>query len=138
MKFIKVKNVDGVKYSFWIYLLACIAVISYPIYVANTDSATQELNIYNIVFQTSLVFLSSLLAWHSGKRFHLNYLWICFLGTLGFVAPKTLNAVFAVLIFGNYDLNFLGFAIFASFISILFVGVAIFVISYPLQILQSK
>lgn len=127
----KVQN--RTKYNYWIYILTCLFVTGVPAYEMSRDSMSGERDIYSIIFQLILTFVFSSVAWIVGKKYHLNYVWVCTLGVAGDISIKVLMGILELLVFGN--LYFLGFLISAFITGILIFSIAILLISYPIQLL---
>ena len=136
----QVKN--EINYNYWVYVLTCLVVIGLPAYFVNRDSMTQILDVYSIVSQIVIMFIFSSLGWLVGKRFHLNYIWICCLGSLGYMLLKLLKGVFEFMVFSSdlSDLESLVFPIIVFIFGTFVVSGVIIIISYPIQYLffQSK
>lgn len=123
------------KYSYWIYILTCLLVISIPVYIMSQDSLTGDLKIYNVASKLVQMFIFSSLAWIIGKRFCLNYIWVCALGGLGFILPQFLEGIFNILFRGKYldEFSSPGFIIIGPIIGAFVIGCVILIISYPFQ-----
>jgi hypothetical protein len=134
------KATSKIRPNFWIYLLTCLIVIGVPIHFWSWDSATQTYNIYNIILGLVQMLVFSSLAWIIGKKYRLNYIWICILAFLGFCTLPAINFL-QFLSYNGFSANRLSGLVLGIiliiFSSLIFAFIAV-IISYPFQLLFSK
>jgi hypothetical protein len=126
-----------IKYNYWIYLLTGVAFFGCMRYLRSHVSETGDLEISKLIRTETVMIISSSIAWVIGKRYSLNYGWICCLAGLGyFVILPLIQAIFE-------GVSPIGIPIPLEIILLLFfgglfLGGIMLVISYPFQYLYLK
>jgi len=147
METIEEKVTHKIKFNYWIYLLTGIALLGGIFYFTGRDSMTGAYDYSKLIITEAVIILSSLIAWAIGKRYSLNYVWVCGLAGLYYIVVTILiqfvpmmisiglsNGIFEAL----YVIPRLFSTIPLFFFAVLVLGGLILVISFPFQYLYSK
>lgn len=128
-----------ITYKYWIYILTILTLTGFISYFSARQSDTGVLDTSIIIKNLIQIFITSSISWFVGKRYKLNYGWICILGAFGYALIRFLIEVFGPLIFrGLFEfmifVEMLPFIFFSSFV---FGGIFL-IISYPIQYFYFK
>ena len=128
---------DAITYNYWIYIFSCLffMVVTFWFFRFRLFENKWELSIILPIF--ALNFVCSTLGWFIGKAYNLHYFWICGFGWVGMIFFSFLRLIFTDLHAPDRDL-FIFFLFIGIPFSIFFIGGAIFIISYPFQVLYSN
>ncbi len=128
----------GITYNYWIYVLTCFFVMAVVIKIKGRDPGTQW-DYWHIFSRLASMTFFATLAWIIGKKYRLHYSLVCGLCVLIMVATGVIWE-FSLMLLSHFSfrLEFVWLAIWLIVGSILFVGAAIFIISFPFQFLYFK
>jgi hypothetical protein len=117
--------------------------VGLPTYFVNFDHNPNATTIYSFVLQLSLWLFSASLAWIAGKKYSINYIIVCCLAFWGVSVFLVIKSIKFLSVSGETitmdilkdELSLIIPTI--IFIPILF-GIAVLIISYPIQIIFLK
>ncbi len=119
-------------WNYWLYILSGLFPLSILAYYTKIDSLTQEIDVFNIIFQLLLAIFCYSLSWIISKKYDIHYFWTCSIGSGMILFAKIIGRTLISIKAGFFTehISSLPQLLFLLMIAFLFQTIVMILISY--------